>query len=93
MPGAEVAALKAPALELFHQCARRSSRSIRVDADVLLDADTTLLENMHLVGGAYLKRAALLFHPTPERFVTRAYLKIGRFATDDGAASRNSNSR
>jgi ATP-dependent DNA helicase RecG len=36
------------------------------------------------VEGDYLKRAAiLLFHPTPERFVTGAYLKIGRFATDD----------
>ncbi|GAA4364007.1 hypothetical protein GCM10023185_33140 [Hymenobacter saemangeumensis] len=43
-----------------------------------------LLANLHLVEGDYLKRAAiLLFHSTPERFVTGAYLKIGRFATDD----------
>jgi len=40
--------------------------------------------SQYLVEGSYLKRAAiLLFHPTPERFVTGAYLKIGRFATDD----------
>jgi ATP-dependent DNA helicase RecG len=81
VPGADVAALSTPALELFRQRARRSGR---VDADVLLDASSILLENLHLVEGAYLKRAAiLLFHPTPERFVTGAYLKIGRFATDD----------
>lgn len=62
VPGADVAALSAPALELFRQRARRSGR---VDADVLLDADHTLLENLHLVEGAYLKRAAiLLFHPS-----------------------------
>jgi ATP-dependent DNA helicase RecG len=81
MPGADVASLSTAALELFRQRARRSER---VDADVLLDADGALLDNLHLVEGDYLKRAAiLLFHPTPERFVTGAYLKIGRFATDD----------
>jgi ATP-dependent DNA helicase RecG len=75
-----VAALSTPALELFRQRARRSGR---VDADVLFDAGSTLLENLHLVECPYLKRAAiLLFHPTPERFVTGAHLKIGRFATD-----------
>lgn len=81
VPGADVAALSALALELFRQRARRSGR---VDACVLLDANSTLLENLHLVEGDYLKRAALLlFHPNPERFATGAYLKIGRFATDD----------
>lgn len=81
VPGADMAALSALSLELFRQRARRSGR---VDTDVLLDADSILLENLHLVEGPYLKRAALLlFHPTPERFVTGAYLKIGRFATDD----------
>ncbi|SMB79529.1 putative transcriptional regulator, partial [Hymenobacter roseosalivarius DSM 11622] len=81
VPGADVASLSTPAMELFRQRARRSGR---VDADVLLDADSTLLENLHLVEGTYLKRAAiLLFHPLPERFVTGAYVKIGRFATDD----------
>lgn len=76
-----MSALSTPALALFRQ---RAQRSGRVDADVLLDADSTLLENLHLLEGAYLKRAALLlFHPTPERFVTGVYLKIGRFATDD----------
>jgi ATP-dependent DNA helicase RecG len=81
VPGVDVAGLSPAALELFRQRARRSER---VDADVLLDADDALLDNLHLVEGDYLKRAAiLLFHPTPERFVTGAYLKIGRFATDD----------
>lgn len=81
VPGADVASLNAAALELFRQ---RAGRSSRVDVDVLRDADDALLENLHLVEGNYLKRAAiLLFHPNPERFVTGAYLKIGRFITDD----------
>jgi predicted HTH transcriptional regulator len=34
--------------------------------------------------GEYLKRAAiLLFHPSPENFITGSYIKIGYFQTDD----------
>ena len=81
VPGVDVAGLSAAALELFRQRARRSGR---VDDEVLLDGDRALLESLYLVEGDYLKRAAiLLFHPTPERFVTGAYLKIGRFEADD----------
>ena len=81
VPRVGVAELSGAALELFRQ---RAQRSGRVDDDVLHDSDAALLEQLHLREGAYLKRAAiLLFHPTPERFVTGAYLKIGRFATDD----------
>ena len=40
-----------------------------------------LVDKLHLIEGAYLRRAAvLLFHPDPERYVTGAYLKIGRFS-------------
>lgn len=36
---------------------------------------------MKLFDGEYLTRAAiLLFHPTPERYVTGSYIKIGYFA-------------
>jgi ATP-dependent DNA helicase RecG len=41
-----------------------------------------LLENLNLVDDDYLKRAAvLLFHPTSEKFIIDAYVKIGFFAT------------
>jgi ATP-dependent DNA helicase RecG len=55
-----------------------------VDEQVLHDDNEALLDNLSLVDGDYLKRAAvLLFHPTPEKFITGAYVKIGFFATDD----------
>lgn len=39
---------------------------------------------MQLKENSFLKRAAiLLFHSTPEKFVTGAYIKIGYFETDD----------
>ena len=81
VPGVTAADLDAGAVELFRQ---RAARSGRVDADVLHDTNAALLDNLHLTDGLYLKRAAvLLFHPTPEKFVTGAYVKLGYFASDD----------
>jgi ATP-dependent DNA helicase RecG len=81
VPGVTVADLSTAAFTTFR---KRAARSERVETEALHESDAALLDNLHLVEGAYLKRAALLlFHPTPERFVTGAYLKIGRFATDD----------
>jgi ATP-dependent DNA helicase RecG len=81
VPGVTATDLSAAAFALFR---KRAARSGRVDGDALQESEAALLENLHLVEGAYLKRAALLlFHPTPEKFVTGAYLKIGRFATDE----------
>jgi ATP-dependent DNA helicase RecG len=81
VPGVTVTDLSAVAFALFR---KRAARSGRVEGDALQESEAALLENLHLVEGAYLKRAALLlFHPTPEKFVTGAYLKIGRFATDE----------
>lgn len=38
-------------------------------------------KNLKLFDGGYLTRAAiLLFHPTPEQYVTSAYIKIGYFS-------------
>lgn len=55
-----------------------------MDEQVLHDSNQTLLDNLNLVDDDYLKRAAvLLFHTTPEKFITGAYVKIGFFATDD----------
>jgi ATP-dependent DNA helicase RecG len=81
VPGVTVTDLSAVAFALFR---KRAARSGRVEGDALQESEAALLENLHLIEGAYLKRAALLlFHPTPEKFVTGAYLKIGRFATDE----------
>lgn len=42
-----------------------------------------LLDKLHLIEGAYLKRAAtLLFHADPEKFTTGACVKIGFFRND-----------
>ena len=58
----------------------RASSSKRLSPDILDEPDDALIDKLHLVEGAYLKRAAvLLFHPDPERFVTGAFVKIGYF--------------
>jgi ATP-dependent DNA helicase RecG len=81
VPGVTAADLSAEAFDLFRQ---RAAKSGRVDEQVLHDGNEALLNNLNLVDGDYLKRAAvLLFHPTPEKFITGAYVKIGFFVTDD----------
>lgn len=51
---------------------------------MLEDSDESLLENLQLTEGQYLRRAAtLLFCDKPEKFVSGAYVKIGFFITDD----------
>ena len=62
----------------------QNGKSGRVTEEVLHDSDEALLENLHLVEGAYFKRAAaLLFHDNPEKFALGAYIKIGFFITND----------
>lgn len=81
VPGVTAADLSTEAFDLFRQ---RAAKSGRVDEQVLHDSNEALLNNLNLVDGDYLKRAAvLLFHPTPEKFITGAYVKIGFFVTDD----------
>ena len=80
MPGVAVSDLPAVALEQFRQ---RADKSKRLSQDILREDDAHLVDKLHLADGVHLKRAAvLLFHPDPERFVTGAYLKIGRFKSD-----------
>lgn len=62
---------------------KRAERSGRLSAEILQETDADLVDKLHLMDGAYLKRAAvLLFHPDPERFVTGAFVKIGYFRTN-----------
>ncbi|ABW66060.1 ATP-binding protein [Desulfosudis oleivorans] len=67
----------------FKQFRRAAAKSGRMDASVLEDSPRRILENLNLIEGGHLRRAAvLLFHETPERFITGAYVKIGFFRTD-----------
>jgi len=80
VPGITPADLAPEALALFRQ---RAARSGRVDQQVLADSTEALLDNLHLLDGEYLKRAAvLLFHPRPEKYITGAYVKIGYFTSE-----------
>jgi ATP-dependent DNA helicase RecG len=70
--------------ETFDFFRKRALKSKRIEDEVLNDTDELLLENLQLIESGYLKRAAiLLFHPKPEKFVTGAFVKIGKFTTDD----------
>lgn len=69
--------LKQETLEFFKD---RGISSKRLNKESRKDNPLQLLDNLKLIEGEYLKRAAiLLFHPDPERFVTGAYIKIGYF--------------
>lgn len=81
VPKVSVKDLKQETFEFFR---KRAFKSQRIDEDSLTDSNEHLIENLQLKEGEYLKRAAiLLFHPSPEKFVTGAYIKIGYFQTDD----------
>ena len=57
---------------------------MRVEADILRESTSGLIDKLHLQDGKYLKLAGvLLFHPQPEKFVTGAFVKIGFFRTND----------
>ena len=77
LPGVAAADLSPAAFAQFRALATRSGR---LDAAVLDEADAALLQRLRLTEGGYLKRAAvLLFHPDPLRHVGGAFVKIGFF--------------
>lgn len=81
IPNVTLADLKTEALQRFRN---RALKSKRVDEGILNDSADVLLEDLQLIENGFLKRAAiLLFHPTPEKFIAGAYIKIGFFKTDD----------
>jgi len=81
IPNISVNDLKQETLDFFR---KRAIRSLRIEESVLTDTNEHLIENLHLTENDFLKRAAiLLFHPTPEKFVSGAYVKIGYFESDD----------
>lgn len=81
VPKVSVKDLKQETFEFFR---KRAFKSQRIDEDSLTDSNEHLIANLQLQEGEFLTRAAiLLFHSTPEKFITGAYLKIGYFESDD----------
>ena len=81
---ASIEELSTSALNRFR---KQAARTGRVDEGVLKDTAEILLNDLRLVDlpTQHLTRAALLlFHPTPERFVMGAYIKIGFFRDENG---------
>lgn len=80
VPKVTIKDLDARSLKRFRE---RAAKSKRLTAEILREDDAHLIDKLHLVDGALLKRAAvLLFHADPERFVTGTYVKIGFFKND-----------
>jgi ATP-dependent DNA helicase RecG len=80
LPNVTISDLSIESLTRFRQKALKSNR---VDAEILTDSTEILLEDLNLLESKALKRAAiLLFHPTPEKFISGAYVKIGFFRND-----------
>ncbi len=81
VPKIKVADLKKETLEFYKNKAALSERGT---SSVLTDSNAILLDNLNLVEGNYLKRAAILmFHPQPQKLLAGCYIKIGYFQTDD----------
>ena len=78
IPNVKVSDLSKEALEAFRVKAVKSNRMTENEVNV---SDELLLRNLKMFDGECLTRAAiLLFHPTPEQYVTGAYIKIGYFS-------------
>ena len=81
VPGFGVEDCSPAAFRLFKSKAVKSGR---MSEAALMDGADSLLENLQLREGNYLKRAAaLLFFDQPEKYSGGAYIKIGFFVTDD----------
>ena len=78
IPNVKVSDLSKDALQAFRAKAVKSNRMTESEVNV---SDELLLRNLKMFDGEHLTRAAiLLFHPTPEQYVTGAYIKIGYFS-------------
>jgi ATP-dependent DNA helicase RecG len=81
LPGFQAKDCGEEALRLF---ADHASRSGRMDVAVLEDSREAILENLDLIEGSYLKRAAcLLFSKRTQHLISGAWIKIGFFVTND----------
>ena len=80
LPGVSLPELDPSAIDEFRSRAAESKRIKRKQLDA---TDQSLLDQLRLFEGDYLKRAAvLLFHPDPEAYFSGAWIKIGYFASE-----------
>jgi ATP-dependent DNA helicase RecG len=69
--------------QAFESFRRKAAKSGRIDEAALKASDFEILENLQLLEGNYLKRAAaLLFYDKPEKFVSGAFIKIAYFSSE-----------
>lgn len=81
--GVSIDDLSVVALNRFR---KEASKSNRVDEEVLNDSTKHLLEDLRLIDEEtqqLSKAGVLLFHPTPEKYIRGAYIKIGFFKSDN----------
>lgn len=80
IPNVKIEELNFDSMRLF---IAKGIDSNRIDGNNSNYSAEQLLENLNLLEDGHLKRAAiLLFHPTPEKFIPGAYIKIGFFRTE-----------
>ena len=77
VPEVSVSDLSKEALDAFRKKAVKSNRMTESEVNV---SDNLLLRNLKLFDGELTRAAILLFHPTPEHYVTGSYIKIGYFS-------------
>jgi len=81
IPHVEVSDLSQASINRYKE---KALKNTRIEREALEDTNELLMENLRLMEGNKLKRAAiLLFHPDPEKYIQGAYTKIGFFRTDD----------
>ena len=77
LPGVKLGELDGRVFDGFR---RRGVKSERLPPEGLDDSDEEVIEKLRLRDGALLKRAAaLLFHPSPHRFLMGSHVRIGHF--------------
>ncbi len=77
LPGVKLSELDGRVFDGFR---RRGVQAERLPPEALDDSDEDVIERLQLRDGAFLKRAAaLLFHPSPHRFLMGSHVKIGHF--------------
>ena len=77
LPGVKLSELDGRVFDGFR---RMGVRSERLPPEVMDESDEDVIERLRLRDGAFLKRAAaLLFHPSPHRFLAGSHVEIGHF--------------
>ena len=80
IPNVKVEDLSENALKVFKE---KAAKKKRIDAAVLEDENSVILQNLRLIQNGYLTQASvLLFHDEPDKYINGAYIKIGFFESD-----------